>query len=224
MIPYFSIEQIFIFRTWGLFLALGILTPFIFVLKQAKKAGIKQNLIWDIFFWIVVGSLIGIRLGYVLQFPKDFNLNPQDILKFWEGGLTFYGGLLGGIGGAAIFAKRSKISKTEFFKIANLTALYFPLGIIIARTGCFLINDHRGAVTNLPWGILWPDGTTRHPVALYLILNSLIIFIVLNIVKDKFKKPGQLFFLFLFLCSLTRFFLILPGREERFYPILSFGV
>ncbi|PIQ69793.1 hypothetical protein COV89_03840 [Candidatus Shapirobacteria bacterium CG11_big_fil_rev_8_21_14_0_20_40_12] len=210
MMPYFSIEKIGPFYTWGLFLALGFLAPFIFVLKNAKNREIDPKIVWDILLWIIVGSVIGMRLGYVLQFPKEYLLSPVEILKFWDGGLTFFGGLIGGIIGAVFYRtydKKLSTRKDIFWRIADLVALYFPLGIITARIGCLLINDHQGAITSLPWGIVWPDGTIRHPVALYLILNGSAIFLILNILKNKFKKPGGIFFFFLLFYSLTRFFL-----------------
>ncbi len=222
MLPYFSVEKIGIFYTWGIFLALGFLIPFIFVLGRAKKEGVSQPLVWDIFLWILVGSILGMRLGYVFQFPKEFFLNPIEILKFWDGGLTFYGGLFGGIGGAVLFARQARLNKKDFLKIADLVALYLPLGIITARIGCLLINDHQGSLTTLPWGIIWPDGTVRHPVALYLILNGSAIFLILNILKNKFKKPGELFFFFLLLYSSTRFFLDFTRSKEPLFSDPSF--
>ena len=188
-------------------MALGLLTPFFFVLHHAKEKGITKETIWDIFLWIVVGSFIGMRLGYILQFLKEFLLNPFEIVKIWDGGLTFYGGLIGGILGTVLFKRARKLANGQFWEILDLIGLYFPLGIIIARIGCFLINDHQGVITSLPWGLLWPDGTIRHPVALYLILNGAVIFLVLNLLKEKFKKPGRLFLFFLFYYSVSRFFL-----------------
>lgn len=207
MIPYFSLEKIGPFYTWGVFLALGFLAPFAFVLKRAKEKELNTKVLLNIFIWIVVGSLIGMRLGYVFQFPAIYLLKPLEILKLWDGGLTFYGGLIGGIIGAVFYSKYAKIDKKEFFTIADLVVLYLPLGIIAGRIGCFLINDHQGSLTTLPWGIVWPDGVIRHPVALYLIINGGMIFLILRIFEKKFKKPGSLFLLFLFLYSFTRFFL-----------------
>ena len=222
MIPYFSVEKIGVFYTWGIFLALGFLIPFIFVFGRAKKEGISRQLVWDIFLWILVGSILGMRLGYVFQFPKEFFLNPIEILKFWDGGLTFYGGLFGGIGGAVFFARHAKLNKKDFLKIADLVALYFPLGIIIARIGCFLINDHRGGLTKMAWGIIWPDGSIRHPVALYLIINGLIIFMILNLLKNKLKNSGLLSLYFLLIYSFTRFFLDFTRSKEPLFSDPSF--
>ena len=81
------------------------------------------------------------------------------------------------------------------------------MGIFIGRIGCSLINDHQGAVTNLPWAILWPDQILRHPVAEYLALNGLIMFLVLWFLRNKIKKPGYLFIIFLVWHSISRFLL-----------------
>jgi phosphatidylglycerol:prolipoprotein diacylglycerol transferase len=81
------------------------------------------------------------------------------------------------------------------------------LGIFITRIGCSLINDHQGAITSLPWAILWPDGTPRHPVAEYLALNGLIMFLIFWFLRIRLKKPGQLFIIFLFWYTISRFLL-----------------
>jgi len=207
MIRYFSFGKIGPFYTWGLFLALGFLAGLVFVLRQAKEERIKKELVWDLFWWVLVGSVVGMRLGYVLQFPQKFFSNPVEIVKIWDGGLTFYGGLSGGIIGALYFKKVKNLNSKEFGKMADLIALSAPLGIIIARIGCFLINDHQGALTSLPWGIVWPDGQIRHPVALYLIINGVLLYYILEVVKPFLKKEGQVFLFFLLFYSLSRFFL-----------------
>jgi len=201
--PYFSFEKIQIgsitIYVLGLFIALGFLISFIFVLKKNK---VDRNLILDSFTWLLVGAIIGLRLGYVLQYLDEFS-NPIDIFKVWEGGMTFHGGLLGLLIAGILFAKIKKISFKKFLSIADQFSLFAPLGIAIGRIGCFLVNGHQGSLAF--WGIVWPDGTIRHNVALYLIIANLIIFLILKL--SKFHKPGSLFFSFLILYSISRFFL-----------------
>jgi len=91
--------------------------------------------------------------------------------------------------------------------------LILPLCIAVGRIGCCLINDHQGAETSLPWGIVWPDGTVRHPVAEYLVLGNLLLFLFLRYLEPKLKKPGELFFAFLFSYSVLRFFLDFTRAE-----------
>jgi len=97
--------------------------------------------------------------------------------------------------------------KLDLLKTADLLAPAAAIGIFIGRIGCFLINDHQGAPANLPWAIRWLDGISRHPVALYLSLNGLILFLILLFLKPKLKKPGQLAFIFLTYYAASRFLL-----------------
>jgi phosphatidylglycerol:prolipoprotein diacylglycerol transferase len=223
MIPYFSLIKIGVFYTWGMFLALGILTSFVFALSRAKKEKIPTQIFWDLLLWILVGIIIGARMGYVIQFIGKFKNNLRDILKIWDGGMTFYGGLFGGAGSFFLFFKRNKeINEVIFKKIMDISALSLPIGIAVGRIGCFLINDHLGRETRFFWGIAWPDGSIRHPVALYLIINALLIFLILSLLKDKLKKPGLLFYYFLVIYSFTRFFLDLTRGSESSFSDPSF--
>lgn len=209
--PYFSFDKIQIgpitLYTWGMFLALAFLIAFFWILKKAKKHEIDLDIIYGSFTWIILGAIIGARLGYILQFPKDYFSQPLEILKIWEGGLTLHGGIFGVLIAGIIYAKFAKVSKRLFFQIADLMVLVLPISIAVGRIGCSLINDHQGAETSLPWGIVWPNGIVRHPVAEYLIISALILFFILRFLKPRLKEPGQLFFAFLLLYSISRFLL-----------------
>ncbi len=209
--PYFSFDKIqigpIILYVWGAFLALAFLYALFFVLGKAKKEGIDKELIISSFSWLIIGAIIGARLGYVLQFSDYYFSRPVEILKIWQGGMCFHGGLFGLLIAAVIYAKFAKVGSRLFLQIADLAVLAAPISIAIARIGCSLVNDHQGAETSLAWGIVWPDGTIRHPVAEYLIISALILYLILRFLRPKFKQPGQLFIAFLFLYSLSRFFL-----------------
>jgi len=92
------------------------------------------------------------------------------------------------------------------------------LGIAIGRVGCFLINDHAGAATSLPWGILWSDGIMRHPVALYEILAMAGVFTLLWSLRESIsrqrQRDGSIFLLFLFSYAVIRFFLDFLREEQ----------
>ena len=83
-------------------------------------------------------------------------------------------------------------AKLGFWRMAELVAPAIALGIGLGRIGCFLINDHLGAPTNLPWGILWPDGISRHPVAMYESLVGFGLFAILMIIQKKLSLRAQL--------------------------------
>jgi len=192
MIPYFCFDKIIIgpitIYTWGIFVALAFLIGYLFVLRQAKKEKIDTKIIHYLFIWVLLGGMIGGKL-------------------LGQGGLTLFGGVFGVLIAAILYFKLTKTDFKLFWRIADLTAFIAPISIAIGRIGCSLINDHQGAETFLPWGIVWPDGLIRHPVAEYLIISALIIFLILKFLKPKLKKPGQLFLSFLFLYSFSRFFL-----------------
>ncbi len=200
MIPYFAIDHFmlgpFRFYTWGFFIALAFLVGMILAIWQAKKIGISsEKIIWLIIF-VYLGAMVGGRLFFIFQSPLEFLREPSLIFHVSGGGMMFYGGLA--LGAAAGFLYlRSSFKKSPLtppkggeqklppFRegwggfsmriLLNSLAPIIPLAMAIGRIGCFLNNDHQGAITNVPWGILWPDGTLRHPVALYLILFDLIL-------------------------------------------------
>lgn len=206
--PYFSYWQIHFgsmtLYTWGLFLGLAFLLGLSLALQRAKNQGLEQKKIFWLIIFIFLGGLLGSRLAYLLQFAKYYFVYPLDIFHLWAGGLMFYGGLGGALIIGWIYIKRNKLN---FWLIADILTPVIALGIFIGRIGCSLINDHQGALANLPWAILWPDGSFRHPVAEYLALNALIMFLVLWFLRNKPKNPGQLFIVFLVWYSLSRFFL-----------------
>jgi len=206
--PYFSYTQIHLgpvtLYTWGLFIGLAFLAGYGYFFRQAKKEGMGENKILGLALAIFFGAVIGSRLGYIAQFPTRFFSNPVEVFEFGAGGLTFYGGLGGALILSWLYLWKNKLN---FLKIADLLAPATALGIFIGRLGCLLINDHQGAPANLPWAILWPDGISRHPVALYLSLNGLILFFLLKFLKPKLKKPGQLAFVFLIYYAASRFLL-----------------
>lgn len=189
--PYFSFDKILIgpaaFHVWGVCAAAAFLISYFFVFKKSKERGINPNVIHNLFIVVLIGAGLG-------------------SLAFGQGGLSIAGGILGATLAAFLYLKFSK-NLHLFGKLADITALILPLSIAVGRIGCCLINDHQGAETSLPWGILWPDGIIRHPVAEYLIAANLAIFLILRFLQPKLKKPGQLFSAFLFLYFFCRFFL-----------------
>lgn len=206
--PYFSFTQIqigsFTFYPWGFLLGLAFLIGSWLVLREAAKRGINQKKIFWLIVFVFLGGLVGSRLAYVLQFP-DYYLNHfSEVFQIWAGGLMFYGGLLGALISGWLYIKKTKLN---FLKIADMIAPALAMGIFIGRIGCSLINDHQGTATNLPWGIVWPDGIIRHPVAEYLALNGLIMFLVFWFLRNRLKQPGRLFIVFILWYSSVRFLL-----------------
>jgi phosphatidylglycerol:prolipoprotein diacylglycerol transferase len=215
-IPFFSYTQIelgsVIIYSWGLLLALAFLFGSLFFLYLAKKENFSENKILALSVLIVASGILGSRLGYVLQFPFYYFSNPLEALSLWQGGLMFYGGLVLAVLSGLIYIKKQKL---DAWKIADILAPAAGLSIFIGRIGCFLIKDHPGAVTSLSWGILWPDGVIRHPVALYLSLNGLLIFLVFFwLYKKQIFQKGNLFILFIIWYNISRFLLDFTRAKE----------
>lgn len=191
MIPYRVYDQINIgpitIYTWGFFVGLGFVVGLVYALKEARKRGIDQKKVLNLAIFIFIGVVLGARLGYVLQFFGYYFGRPAEIFKLWDGGMMFYGGFVGAVL-LGIFYLIFHGRKKEILLTADILAPGIALGLAIGRIGCILINEHQGALTSLPWAILWPDGTLRHPVAIYLSLNAFVLFLILRHIKNRPEK------------------------------------
>ena len=204
MLPYFVFDHFNIgplrFYTWGLFVGLAFSAGYLFVLYRARAKNIEISKIIGLTLAIFFGVAIGSRLLFLLQEPQKFLADVSSLWRIEQGGLMLWGGLLGGILGAWIyirlyFSKLPPLLNKErvgvrysFWTFADLLTPAVALGIGIGRIGCFLINDHLGVSTNLPWGILWPDGISRHPVALYESLAGFGLFFIFWFLQKKLNQ------------------------------------
>jgi len=203
MIPYEIYDQIQIgwltFYTWGLLLALSFVLGLFLFLSAAKKKNQDLASMFYLFLGVMLGSLIGAKIGFLLQYPeKLWQLSNY----FNSQGYMLYGGLLGGL---LVGWTYVKIAKLNFWLLADLAVLPVCLGIFLTRLGCFCLKDHPGAITQLPWAVLWPDGSLRHPVAFYLSLNGLLMLVIFLLLKRKSRMTGQLWLWFLLYYSASRF-------------------
>ncbi len=177
----------------------------------AKKFFINKNIynkFDDYITYIILGLIIGGRLGYVLFYNFDYYIqNPLDIIKLWQGGMSFHGGVLGVILASLIFAKKNN---DNVFEYLDVVALVSPIGIFLGRLANFINSELYGHETTMPWGIKFTqvDDLYRHPTQLYeAFLEGIILFIILLFFKKKeyFKISGILSSLFLIFYSLFRF-------------------
>jgi len=122
----------------------------------------------DLLFYIVVGIIVGGRLGYVFFYHMDLFLqNPLYLLKINEGGMSFHGGFLGVAGAVILFAHNTK--KT-IFTVGDFVAPLVPPGILFGRFGNFINGELWGRETDVSWGMIFPqanDVLVRHPSQLY---------------------------------------------------------
>ena len=201
----FSIE----IRWYSLSYIIGILLGWIL----SKKIFITNKDIKDKFddfvTYVILGIILGGRLGYVIFYNYNYySNNLLDILKIWQGGMSFHGGLIGIIFASIWFAKKNNQSPFEYLDVVSLVA---PIGIFLGRIANFINSELYGIETNLPWAVKFikVDNLFRHPSQLYeALFEGLILFVILNYFRRKsFSKiPGFISGLFLIFYSIFRIF------------------
>ena len=177
----------------------------------AKKLFIQdievRNKFDDYLSYLIIGIILGGRLGYILIYNLSFYLNnPLDIFKIWQGGMSFHGGLIGVIFASIIFAKKNNQNS---FLYMDIVALVAPIGIFLGRIANFINSELYGTITNVPWAVTFIqiDNLPRHPSQLYeALLEGLFLFLLLIYFRNKFlNKPGVISGLFLIIYSIFRF-------------------
>lgn len=172
----------------------------------------------DMITWIIIGVIIGGRLGYVLFYqPAYFAQNPGSIIQVWQGGMAFHGGFLGVVTSVFIYCKRHGLPLAS---TADLLALCSPAGLLLGRCANFINAELWGRPTDLPWGVAFPgiaaqdcgqlEGLcARHPSQLYeALLEGLILGLVLLWMAYRqggLKLPGWITGLFFVGYGLSRF-------------------
>jgi phosphatidylglycerol---prolipoprotein diacylglyceryl transferase len=195
-------------RWYSLAYIVGILLGWLYCKKKIINDKNVLNLFDDFIAYLIIGIILGGRLGYALFYNLDYYLNsPIEILMVWNGGMSFHGGLIGVIFAAQLFSKKHKIDKFIFL---DLVALSAPIGIFFGRIANFINSELYGRVANLPWSVkfILIDDLKRHPSQLYeAFFEGIILFFILRYFfkKNFFSKPGQISSLFLIFYSLFRF-------------------
>ena len=171
------------------------------LLKQTKKVyfNFEVEEFDDLITYLIISILIGGRVGYILFYNFGYYIsNPLDILKIWEGGMSFHGGLTGIIFGTYLYSLKKKIPALFLLDIIACVA---PVGIFFGRIANFINGELVGKTTDVYWGIIFPfiDNMPRHPSQLYeAFLEGLVLFILMNIIISKNNyKIGTCSYMFL---------------------------
>jgi phosphatidylglycerol:prolipoprotein diacylglycerol transferase len=215
MLPYPNLDPTIVtigplhIRWYGVMYILGFMASYLLVRYQVRKKelGIRNGMLNDLFLYLVLGLIVGARIGYCVVYNLPFYLNdPLKVFAIWEGGMSFHGGLAGVVIAGLIFVRRHGFS---FWQFADLIVVTVPIGLGLGRLGNFLNAELYGRVTTLPWAMVFPSsgGLPRHPSQLYeCLLEGVLLFVILWWVKDRPLRKGTLFCLFLILYSIIRFF------------------
>lgn len=124
----------FTLHTYGVLLAVGFLLAVVVALKEARRIGLDPDLFMDLAFYTLIAALVGSRVFYVLTSWEEFRDNPIDIVRFWRGGLVFYGGLIFAFLTGIWYVRKHHLN---FIPLADLFAPSIPLGQAVGRLGCF---------------------------------------------------------------------------------------
>ncbi|MCB1538141.1 MAG: prolipoprotein diacylglyceryl transferase [Alphaproteobacteria bacterium] len=196
--------------------ALAYLTGFLggwayatFLLKHwGKGSPLTPDVPEDILPWIIAGVILGGRIVYTIVYnPILYLNNPGDIVKIWQGGMSFHGGLLGVLSAIFIYGRRKKY---PFLALTDMAAAVVPIGLFFGRIANFVNSELWGRTTTLPWGIVFPDAgpLPRHPSQLYEAgLEGLALFFVLMFLArrpDAWRKHGLLSGTFLIGYAISR--------------------
>lgn len=199
--------------TWySLSYVAGILLSFSYLhylnRKSRLQPALSSQIIDNLMTWIILGIVIGGRLGYVIFYDLDYNLaNPSNIIKTWQGGMSFHGGLLGVIISTFIYCHLNKIS---FLSMIDLFACAAPIGLFLGRIANFINAELVGRQTDAPWAIIFPgENFARHPSQLYeASTEGLLLFIIMRLIFIKSKiqtYKGCLSGIFLLFYAFFRF-------------------
>ena len=203
-IQIFSVE----IRWYSLAYIIGILFGWFLSKRIFIKDPLLKEKFDDYITYLIIGIIIGGRLGYVLLYNPNFYLNNLfDVFKIWQGGMSFHGGLVGVIAMSVLFAKKNGQDSYIYLDVVSIVA---PIGIFFGRISNFINSELYGIETNLPWAVkfIQVDNLYRHPSQLYeAIFEGLILFIVLIYFRKKgfMKIPGLISGLFLIFYSFFRF-------------------
>jgi phosphatidylglycerol---prolipoprotein diacylglyceryl transferase len=206
-------------HTYGFMLACGFLLAVVVAMREARRTGQDPNVVMDLAFYILIGALAGSRLFYVLGNWPEFQDNPIEVIKFWRGGLVYYGGLVFAFLIAFWYVRKHALN---FPKLADLAAPSIAIGQTLGRLGCFSAGCCYGRATNSFWGCtftdelsLAPRGIPLHPTQVYESAATFVIFLVLVVMRRRERFQGKIFWYYLLFYSVARFFIEFYRGDPR---------
>ena len=164
----------------------------------------------DFVLWVTLGIILGGRIGYILfyNFPV-FREHPLEMLKVWNGGMSFHGGFLGCVIAVTLFSLKRHIS---FLSLGDITCAVGPIGLFLGRLANFVNGELWGRATDVPWAMIFPldrDQLPRHPSQLYeATLEGLVLLMILYVLirRGALKRPGLIIGAFAICYALFRSF------------------
>lgn len=209
-------------RPHGVLIAVGFLAGALVMRRSTRRVGVPDEQLWRVLEWGLVGGLIGMRAAWDLG-HLDAMRTPIDLVAVWNGGMSLLGGLIGAVilGGVAV--RRARL---PLIPMLDMAAAGLALGIAIGRFSDLIIGDHLGKPTSLPWGFRFEGGihplegvpavgAVVHPVALYDMVLTTVLFVVLVRFTRHPHAAGSAIALFTLWYATSRVFTDLLRTDPR---------
>jgi phosphatidylglycerol:prolipoprotein diacylglycerol transferase len=202
----------FYLPTYGVLLAIAYLVGIWMLRRKARAEGLPEQKIFDFSLYVLAAAILGAKLLLVIVEFRRYAANPASLVEVLRSGGVFYGGLIAATAVGVWYMRKHRLPA---WKIADMGAPSIALGEAIGRWGCFAAGCCYGKPTDLPFGVTFTDpfaneavGTplnvALHPTQLYLSLNALIIFFVLQWAYRRRTFDGEVFWLYVLLYAITR--------------------
>lgn len=217
-------------RWYGLLFASGFLIGYYIGEWMLRSENVNQKWIDSVFFYIIIATIVGARLGHVFFYGWDYySQNPSEIFKVWHGGLSSHGGTLGILIAIIIYSK--VVTKRSMLWILDRIVVPTALVAAFIRMGNLMNSEIYGTQTSLPWGFIFErNGETvaKHPTQLYEALSYLAAFVVLTYMYWKTRaknKEGLIFGLFFMFIFGSRFFIeFIKEDQEAFEAAMTLNM
>ena len=218
----FSIEV----RWYSLSYICGLIFGWIYCNKFLINDQIKKNQFDDYIIYIILGIIVGGRLGYVFIYnPLYYLENLIEIPMIWNGCMSFHGAVIGVIFATYIFSKKNN---QNIFYYLDLVALTSPIGIFLGRIANFINSELYGRETDIIWSVkfIQVDSLNRHPSQIYeAIFEGIILFVLLNLFYKKLpKKNGLISSLFIIFYSIFRFLIEFTREPDAHIGLIIFNM
>ena len=195
-------------RWYGVMYLVGFVASYFLVQYQVmkKKLPVRTADIEDLYVHLILGLLIGARIGYVIFYDLgEYLHNPLEIAALWHGGMSFHGGLIGALLGGLVLSRKKKL---DFWVMSDLVIVTAPIGLGLGRIGNFINGELYGRITDVPWGMVFPAGGPfpRHPSQIYeMLLEGVALFIIVWMLKEKPLNAGVVTAVFVMIYGFFRF-------------------